>query len=393
MGAVPVPAEFVVDVGEADIADLRERLSRARLPDDRDNEDWAYGTNTAYLAELVEYWRDEYDWRTHERAINALPHYRVELDGTPIHFVHVRGKGPDPQPLILTHGWPWTFWDWRKVIGPLTDPAAHGGDPADAFDVVVPSLPGFGFSVPITKHVCWIDTADLWARLMRDVLGYDQFFAAAGDWGMWITAQLAHKYAESVRGIQINGAPRLSGFSGDRPWDLFGDPGPTLTPEERRQTLDWQRHRASHVSVHVLGSQTLANALHDSPAGLCSWLLERRRWWSDCDGDVESVFTKDDLLTGMSIYWFTDSLVSSVRYYREATLHPWVPVHDAIPHVQVPTAVSVFRDVPRPPELEVLAKTYNVSQLRVHDHGGHFAPAEAPDVVIGDIRDAFRPHR
>jgi microsomal epoxide hydrolase len=196
-----------------------------------------------------------------------------------------------------------------------------------------------------------------------------------------------------VLGIQINGAPQLPAFNADRAWDLFGDPPSSLTAKERKEALDLQRHYASHVSVQVLGPQTLANAINDSPAGLCSWLLERRLWWSDSHGDIESVFSKDDLLTGMSIYWFTESFASSVRYYREATLHPWRPVNDGSPHVQVPTAVSVFQDVSRLVTPESAAKTYNICQFRVHDRGGHFAPFEAPDLTVDDIRDAFRPLR
>lgn len=185
---------FRVDVPDADLADLRQRLAHTRFAADIDNATGTYGVPTARLGELVTYWRSGYDWRAQEQAINELPMFKVEIDGLPVHFAHVRGKGPAPTPLLLTHGFPWTFWDFHRVIGPLTDPAAHGGDPADTFDVVIPSLPGYAFSSPVTRSgVNFVTTADLWVRLMQEVLGYDRFAAHGGDWGALVTAQLAHK--------------------------------------------------------------------------------------------------------------------------------------------------------------------------------------------------------
>jgi hypothetical protein len=195
---------FKIAVPDALLSDLKDRLSRVRYPIDFANENWAYGTNRAYLEEMVAYWRDHYDWRKHEAEINRFSHYRTTIDGVPIHFIHEPGKGPKPIPLILSHGWPWTFWDLAKVIRPLADPAAFGGDPADAFDVVVPSLLGFCFSSPLTKPgINWWRTADLWVTLMRDVLGYSKFAAEGGDWGAFVTQQLGHKYPQHLLGIYL----------------------------------------------------------------------------------------------------------------------------------------------------------------------------------------------
>ena len=386
---------FEIEIGDDVLDDVRRRLSAVRLPLDVDNDDWRYGTRTEYLRELIDYWRESYDWRAQERELNALPNFRTEIHDTPIHFVHVRGEGPNPAPLVLSHGWPWTYWDYRHVIGPLANPAAHGGDPADAFDVVVPSLPGFAFSTPLkTTGVNWITTADMWLELMRSRLGYDRFFAAGADWGVGITSQLGHKYPGHVGGIHVCSGRTLRIWNTPRPWDLLGQFPLGDTEEEQQRVLTWQRRLASHVSVHVLDPQTLANALHDSPAGLCSWLVERRRAWSDCGGDVESRFSKDDLLTSVMLYWVTESFVSSIRYYAEAARHQWTPSHLVGPEVTVPSAVSVFQpDVPRIPTAESLRQIYNLTQLRVHDRGGHFAAAEEPQTIVTDLRDAFRDHR
>ncbi|HLY56107.1 MAG TPA: epoxide hydrolase, partial [Stellaceae bacterium] len=196
---------FTVNISEPVLDDLRRRLAATRWAADYANDDWGYGTNGAYLKELCAYWQDGYDWRRHERAMNGFRHFRTEIDGIPIHFIHERGKGPAPMPLVMTHGWPWTFWDLHKVIRPLTDPASFGGDPADAFDVVVPSLPGFGFSTPLRKpgYPYW-RTADLWVTLMRERLGYDRFAAQGGDYGAFVTGQLGHKYAAHVIGIHVH---------------------------------------------------------------------------------------------------------------------------------------------------------------------------------------------
>jgi len=386
---------FEIAIPEARLVDLRERLARTHWAPDRENDDWRYGTNGAYLRELVEYWRTDYDWRAQERAMNAFEHFRCEIDGVPIHFLKKPGRGPAPLPLVLTHGWPWTFWDFAKVIGPLSDPAAHGGDPADAFDVIVPSLPGFGFSTPLERTgINWWRTADLWVALMCEVLGYDRFCAHGGDWGTLVTLQLGHRYPDAVHGVHVVGTAPLDCFSGDRPWSIGTLIDSTKDASaERAAMLAWERKFASHVAVHNLDPQTLAFAMHDSPAGLCAWILERRRSWSDCGGDVESRFTKDELLTTMSLYWLTDSFVSAVRFYQEAGRHPWRPDHDGMPVVGAPTGISLFEPDKAPGDMSWTEAYYDRVQYRVHPRGGHFAPAEEPGIVVDDIRDMFRRFR
>jgi len=393
--AHPQPIPFEIDIPDSRLADLRQRLESIHWAPDLDNDDWRYGTNGTYLRELVDYWLGTYDWREQERAMNAYDHFRVDLAGSPIHFIRVEGRGPAPLPLILSHGWPWTFWDFEKVIGPLSDPGAHGGDPADAFDVVVPSLPGFGFSTPLEKTgINWWRTADLWAQLMRDVLGYDRFCAHGGDWGSLVTLQLGHRYPDRVHGIHITGIAPLDIFSGDRPWAIGGlVESMAEGSNERADMLAWERKFASHVAVQHLDPQTLAFAMHDSPLGLCSWILERRRSWSDCRGDVESRFSKDQLLTTMMIYWLTDSFVSSVRYYQEASAHPWRPDHDRMPVVEAPTGITLFDPDKPPGDMEWSHDYFNRQFFRNHPRGGHFAPAEEPEALVGDIRELFRSSR
>jgi pimeloyl-ACP methyl ester carboxylesterase len=390
VGAIPVEP-FEVGVPEATLADLRERLRRTRWPPDVGNADWRYGTERGYLEELVGHWLDRYDWREHERAMNAFRHRRAVVDGVPIHFLHEPGAGPDPLPLVLTHGWPWTFWDFQKVIRPLADPAAVGADPADAFEVVVPSLPGFGFSVPMTATgIDFTRTADLWVRLMRDALGHPRFAAAGGDWGALVSAQLGHAHAASLVGVHLSLALPLDLFHGPRP-------GPEEYAEDERHLLERTREaasvRTSHVAVQASDPQTLAYALHDSPVGLCAWMLERRRSWSDCDGDVERRFSKDDLITTTVLYWVTESLVSSARYYWEAAHRPWRPAHDRAPVVEAPTGVAMF-----PRELSLMPRAfleryYDLRRVTHMPAGGHFAPMEEPELLVEDLRAFFRPLR
>lgn len=387
---------FRVDIPEERLADLKARLDRARLPHDYANEDWSYGTNRAALEALLAYWRDGYDWRAQERQINRFAHYRTEIDGAPIHFIRQSGKGPAPIPLILSHGWPWTFWDMHKVIEPLADPASHGGDPADAFEVIVPSMPGFGFSTPLdqTGINCW-RTADLWHILMRDQLGFDRYAAAGGDWGALTTTQLGHKYADALYGIHLATVAPLTLFNHERPWDITAGTlaPPSLPPAEREAFLAWQTRVASHVCVQVLDPQTLAYGLHDSPVGLLAWLLERRRSWGDVREGMEEAFGADFLLTTTMIYWLTDSFVTSARFYAEAGRNPWVPAHDRTPSVEAPTGISRFDHDGTSGVAAGSDGMFNLVFERRHPKGGHFAHIEAPEAIVTDIRETFRPLR
>jgi pimeloyl-ACP methyl ester carboxylesterase len=384
--------KFTVAIPDNVLDDLRERLARARFAPDFANADWTFGTEANYLKELVAYWRDRFDWRAVEREMNGYAHYRTTIDGMPIHFIHEPGKGPKPIPIIMSHGWPWTFWDLHKVIRPLADPAAHGGDARDAFDVIVPSLPGYGFSTPLTTTgVNYWNTADLWVKLMREVLGYDKFAAQGGDWGALITAQLGHKYAQHLIGVHVHLLASLGFFGGQ------GGPKPEDFAPEEKGWLDHNRRfitqGSGYMAIQSTRPQTLAQALNDSPAGLCSWILEKRRAWSDCGGDVERRFTKDDLCTTMTLYWATQSFNTSARYYYEAAHNPWRPSHDRTPVVEAPTGAAVFlKEVMLMPR-RWAERYYNLKRWTVMPSGGHFAPMEEPQALIDDIRAFFRPLR
>ena len=383
--SAPVPVPFEVSVPDATLDDLRTRLARTRWADDFANETWSFGVERGYLTELTDYWRDGFDWRAQEAAMNAFSHWTVDVDGVPLHFLREPGRGPDPLPLVLTHGWPWTFWDYERVIRPLADPASFGGDPRDAFEVIVPSLPGYAFSSPLrTPGIGFVETADLWARLMRDVLGFDRFGAHGGDSGAYVSAQLGHAYEDRVVGVHLHFPMLLSlDFTTLLP-DDYG-PGEEGWFEQNRSG----RH-VSHYVVQIDDPQTLAYAMHDSPVGMAAWLLERRRAWSDCNGDVESRFTKDQLLTNASLYWLTETFATSVRFYAESYRTPWTPRHDRTPTVRVPTGIAVFpRELMLVPR-EVAARHADLVHWTVMPRGGHFAPMEEPELLVDDLRTFYR---
>lgn len=380
---------FTIAIPDEVLKDLHQRLKRTRWPSDLNNKDWAYGTNKAYLEELVDYWINTYDWRKHEQEMNSFANYKTTIDDVPIHFIYEPGKGPNPKPLILSHGWPWSFWDLKKMIRPLSDPASFGGNPEDAFDVIVPSLPGYGFSTPLTKTgINYIVTADLWVKLMRDELGYDRFGAQGGDWGAFVTAQMGHKYADQITGIHLN-FPATPGLLDQTHIPTEDDYGPD-EQDWPQKSLKAQRTGSSHMAVHMTDPQTLAYGMHDSPVALCAWILERRRAWSDSHGDVESRFSKVDLITTMMIYWVTESFVTSVRYYYEMANNPWTPSYEGLPLIKPPTGVAVFPEelVMRPRKWA--ERVYNLKQWTVMPAGGHFAHAEEPERLTEDIRSFFR---
>lgn len=378
---------FSVAIGDDVLADLKDRLNKTRWAADFANDGWQYGTNGAYLKELLDYWRNEYDWRRHERAINAWPQFKTVIDDVPIHFIHVRGKGSKTVPLILTHGWPWTFWDFQKVIGALTDPAAYGGDAADAFDVVIPSLPGYGFSTPLTKPgLNFTTTADLWVKLMER-LGYPRFAAHGGDWGALIAAQLGHKYADRLIGAHFTLMMPLDSFSGGTV------PPEDYAPEDAdraKRKRNFFLNEAGYFALQCSKPQTPAFALNDSPVGLCAWIVEKRRTWSDCGGNVETRFSKDDLLTTVMIYWLTQSYGTSARYYYEAAHRPWQPSHTRMPVVEAPVGVTVFRNEVVIPPRRWAQRYYNLQRWTEFPMGGHFAAMEEPAALVGDIRVFFK---
>lgn len=378
---------FEIAIPDARLDALRRRLRDTSFAEDFGNADWRYGVERGWLEDMVDYWANDFDWRAQEAAMNRFPHYRVTIDGVPLHFIHLRGKGPAPRPLILTHGWPWTFWDWKDVIAPLADPAAHGGDPADAFDVIVPSLPGFAFSSPLrTTGIGVREIAPLWVKLMRDVLGYPRFAAAGGDWGALVTAELGHAFPDLLEGIYLN-LPYTPGLS---PLEITRE---AFAPAEA-----WMADRqaeaipliTSHVAVHTRDPQTLAYALQDSPVGTAAWIWERRRAWSDCDGDVVGLFGRDFLCTTASLLWLTGTIGSSLRIYAEHFNRDWPVLNERRPVVPVPTAVAVApKEVVMVPRA-IMAERTNLQRWTLLPRGGHFAPAEQPAQVIEEYRAFFR---
>jgi microsomal epoxide hydrolase len=380
------PDEFSLHISAPAIADLRDRLSSTRFPDQAPGEPWAYGTDLSYMKGLVEYWRDRFDWRAQEARLNAFPQYKVRLQGVDLHFLHVPGNGPDPHPLLLSHGWPGSVFEFVELIPRLTEPERFGADPADAFTVVAPSLPGYGLSFAPGQDRFGIEAiADCFAELMSDVLGYRRFGAQGGDWGSFVTARLGYAYPQRVSGIHLNLMP------------VRRDPkmlsGPT--PEESRYLQElqvWLKEETGYQWIQGTRPQTLAFALTDSPAGLAAWIVEKFRAWSDCGGDVEAVFTKDELLANISLYWFTGAIGSSFWPYYARMHGPW-PIPDGEP-VTVPTGYCEFpREILRPPR-SVAERTFsNIQRWSVMERGGHFAAMEQPDALVREVREFFRPLR
>ncbi|MET0369782.1 MAG: epoxide hydrolase [Sphingobium sp.] len=390
---------FTIDIPDAAIDDLRDRLTRTRFPPDPVGSGWHLGVPGAELRRWVNAWQ-RFDWRAAERRINAFDHYRVTIDDVPVHFMHRPGRGPNPTPLILTHGWPWTFWDWHAAADALADPAAHGGDPADAFDVIVPSLPGFGFSSPLARtDVNHSFTARLWVKLMTQILGHARFAAAGGDMGNLVTAQMGHAHADTLIGIHLLGAiplrpARPFALEPDGPWvEDWGFPKPETPPADpvlASLPTSPPATASAHRTVHIVEPQTMAAALADSPAGMLAWLLKARHHWSDNDGDVRQAFSEEFLLTTFSLYWFTETIGSSMRAYRAGVDHPWQPAHDRWPVVEAPTGLSFFEHDQTSRSRFWTERYYNLVHTAYHPRGGHFSPSEVPEAVVGDIRETFR---
>ena len=378
---------FKIDVSNSVLDDLRARLERTRWPDELPGTGWDYGSNLDYIKELVEYWRTKFDWRTQEKLINSFSHFKTEVDGLGIHFIHEKGKGPNPMPLVITHGWPGTFFEMYKVIPMLSDPANHGGDPADAFDVVAPSMPGYGFSGASDKrglNVLYI--GDLWAKLMSENLGYPRFGAQGGDWGARVTAKLGLSHGDKVVGIHTTSTSSPTPYLGPGTRELS-----EAEKEMLAQRVQWLADEGGYSHIQATKPQTLSYGLNDSPAGLAAWIVEKYRTWSDCGGDVESRFTKDELLTTITIYWVTQSINSSTRLYFESFFQAWELGKDE--KIQVPVAVASFPGENSVPLREWAERSYNVQHWTDMPSGGHFAALEEPANLVADIRDFFRPFR
>ena len=376
---------FRIAIPDGVLADLRDRIARTRWPDEIADSGWDYGTNLGYLKELLDYWRDGFDWRAQETYLNSFHHFRAPVDGRKLHFLHERGRGPDPMPLLVVHGWPSTFFEMVKLVPLLTDPATHGGDVRDSFDVIVPSLPGFGFSdLPRERGMTKTRMARLLAGLMIEVLGYRRFAARGGDIGSGVVAFLAMDYPKHVAGIHVSDVLRPYLGPGAR---IFTEAERRFFEEERL----WMEKEGAYDHIQATKPQTLAYGLTDSPAGLAAWIVEKFRSWSDCGGDVERRFSKDELLTNLTIYWATGTINSANRRYFERDAEP----RDLGPgdRVRVPTAVTIFpADIDKPPR-EWGERVYDVRRWTEMPRGGHFAALEEPDLLAKDIREFFRPLR
>ncbi|WP_114814347.1 epoxide hydrolase family protein [Paraburkholderia kururiensis] len=379
--------DFKINVPDGQIADLKLRLRNTRFPASLDAEQWDDGASLAFVRRLTDYWLHRFDWRAQEARLNRLPQFLATVDGHDIHFVYQTGKGPAPVPLVLTHGWPGSFVEMEHVIPLLTDPASHGGDAADAFHVVVPSLPGFGFSAaPAGSGVSAHHVAGLWLELMNG-LGFDRFAAQGGDIGAGVSMWLARRFPGQIIGAHLNYIP--GSFRPSLTDDL-----PPVTVDEQAY-LDtvaaWSAAEGAYAAVQSTKPQTLSYAMSDSPVGLAAWIVEKFRSWSDCDGDLERVFTMDQLLTDISLYWFGHMLDASFRIYRENRLRPLA----FGPHERVatPLGVALFpRELPTPPRSWV-ERVFDVQRWTPMPRGGHFAALEQPELLVEDIRAFFRPLR
>ena len=376
-----IATPFKIAVSAEAMDELKQRLAHARWPDAIAGSGWTYGVDLPYLRELCSYWQNQFDWRAQERSLDQLPQYRMNVNGYDIHFVHVKGKGPNPLPLLITHGWPSSFAEFSKLIPLLTDPVAHGGLADDSFDVIAPSLPGYGFSGrPIVGGTTSASTAELWLALMR-ALGYERFVAHGGDIGARVTHHLGRMGESHVAAIHVMSPPYEA--------DTAGSP---LSESEREyvSVLDeWDRDEGGYEHEQRTRPQTLSYALNDSPSGLAGWIIEKWRAWSDCNGDIESRFSKDELLTNISIYWFTETIGSSVRmYYDSAHAQPVKPLR-----LHIPTRLFLTRERVNLCPPEWAARSYAQLSYGLAARGGHFLAAEEPELLAADLREWFRHFR
>lgn len=377
---------FEIAVPEAVLEDLRERLARARYPEAVPGSGWDYGTEPGYLRELCTYWRDKYDWRSWEARLNRFDQWKTVINGIDLHFVHVRSPHANARPLCITHGWPGSIFEFYKMIDPLTDPTSHGADAADAFHVVCPSIPGYGFS-SAPPEPGW-DTTKMAAvniELMRR-LGYERYGVQGGDWGAMISTHMGLQDAEHCAGVHLN----MAIAAPPKPRD-GSDPRAGLSEKELEGVARYRhfkRYETGYQAIQGTKPQTLGYALNDSPTGLAAWIVEKFRTWGDTGGDVESSFTRDELLTNIMIYWVTESATSSARLYRESMEQGSFGRFEG--RVEVPVGIALFpEEIFRPPRSWV-EEQFNVTHWTEMPRGGHFAALEEPARLTEDVRVFFR---
>ena len=368
---------FRVDVPQATLDDLHDRLGRARFPEQLPDAGWDYGTELGYLRELIDYWRDSYDWRAREARLNALEHFTTEIDGANVHFIHARSPEPDALPLVITHGWPGSIVEFLDVIGPLSDPKAHGGDAADAFHVVAPSLPGYAFSGP-TREPGWHPgrVARAWAALMAGV-GYERYVAQGGDWGSFVTQQIAIADPEHCIGIHVNFLPTIP-MTEDH------------TDEEKRFLAEMAAYNdedSGYYKEQSTKPQTIGYALDDSPVGLAAWILEKFHTWTDPAGELDDSLTKDPLIDNLMLYWVSSTAHSAARMYYEFDKALRSGAMDLGSTIQVPVGYAQY-----PNEIMKTTKRWadalypNIVHFQAMRRGGHFAAMEVPDLFVDDVR-------
>ena len=377
---------FEIQVSDAAIEDLQRRLASTRMPDQLAQTSWEYGTDSSYLAELLSYWQNDFDWREQESQLNQFDQFKTEIDGLDMHFIHQRSENPDAIPLMVVHGWPGSVAEFTKIIGPLTDPVAHGGNIADSYHVIAPSLPGFGFSEkPNQPGYSPEKFAHILAALMER-LGYEQYAIAGGDWGAIINRYLANNYADRLIGLHSNMV--LANPPADEALrDNVSEAESTL----REARTAYMQNEVGYQQIQRTKPQSLGYGLNDSPAGLAAWIVEKFHGWSDmpqgADGYLDNHFTKDELLTNISIYWFTETITSSARIYYESSK---TPVAKPIEYIDVPTGAAVY-----PAEIYITPKSwveaaYDLRHYTLMDQGGHFAALEQPDSYINELNTFFR---
>jgi epoxide hydrolase len=374
---------FRLAVPQEALDDLNGRLARTRWPDEMPGAGWAYGIPLGYLKELAEYWRTRYDWRRHEARLNEFPQFTTTLDGARVHFIHARSPEPRALPLIITHGWPGSIAEFLGIIGPLADPRAHGGDPADAFHVIAPSIPGFGLSGP-TREPGWDvrRIALAWTRLMTR-LGYDRYGAQGGDWGSRISWEMGRISPEHVVGVHVNMLVAVN------------DPAPDadLTDDDRARLARLARFRSElsgYMRIQSTRPQTLSYGLTDSPVGQLAWIAEKFKEWTDSSSAPEDAVDRDQMLTNVMLYWLTGTAGSSARlYYESSRSHGWGPPEPST----TPTGVAVFAHDIAQPVRKLAERDNNIVHWSEFGRGGHFAAMEQPALLTGDIRKFFRRFR